>query len=139
MAALDKKSTPTNVIYANPDYIAFNNSMATNGGGKNYTVQLGDVQGLQDALLSILNEIQAVNSVFASVSLPAAVNAQGQFLNQVYIGMFRPDASAAPRWMGNLKQYQVGYDANGNLQLLDSVGQPALSRCGYRLYLPQCY
>ena len=130
VAALDKKSTPTNVIYANPDYIAFNNSMATNGGGKNYTVQLGDVQGLQDALLSILNEIQAVNSVFASVSLPAAVNAQGQFLNQVYIGMFRPDASAAPRWMGNLKQYQVGYDANGNLQLLDSVGQPALSSAG---------
>ncbi|UCF22474.1 MAG: pilus assembly protein PilY [Ralstonia sp.] len=130
VAELDKKSTATNVIYANTDYIAFDNSMATNGGGKNYTVPLGDVQGLSDALLSILNEIQAVNSVFASVSLPAAVNAQGQFLNQVYIGMFRPDASASPRWMGNLKQYQVGYDANGNLQLLDSVGKAALSSAG---------
>ena len=131
-------ASPQNIItYAitvtdgnNQDYVNFDNSMATNGGGKAYTVQLGDVQGLQDALLSILNEIQAVNSVFASVSLPAAVNAQGQFLNQVYIGMFRPDASAAPRWMGNLKQYQVGYDTNGNLQLLDAVGNAALSNAG---------
>jgi type IV pilus assembly protein PilY1 len=131
-------ANPQNVItYAitvtdgkNQDYVNFDNSMATNGGGKAYTVQLGDVAGLQDALLSILNEIQAVNSVFASVSLPAAVNAQGQFLNQVYIGMFRPDATAAPRWMGNLKQYQVGFDTNGNLQLLDSVGKAALSNAG---------
>ncbi|MCT7315586.1 PilC/PilY family type IV pilus protein [Ralstonia sp. CHL-2022] len=131
-------ANPQNVItYAitvtdgkNQDYVTFDNSMATNGGGKAYTVQLGDVAGLQDALLSILNEIQAVNSVFASVSLPAAVNAQGQFLNQVYIGMFRPDATAAPRWMGNLKQYQVGFDTNGTLQLLDSVGKAALSNAG---------
>jgi len=131
-------ANPQNIItYAitvtdgkNQDYVNFDNSMATNGGGKAYTVQLGDVQALQDALLSILNEIQAVNSVFASVSLPAAVNTQGQFLNQVYIGMFRPDGSAAPRWMGNLKQYQVGYDTNGNLQLVDAVGKAALSNAG---------
>ncbi|CAJ0801206.1 hypothetical protein LMG19083_03551 [Ralstonia psammae] len=114
----------------NPDYVAFDQSMATNGGGKAYVAQLGKPDQLKDILLQIFNEIQAVNSVFASVSLPAAVNAQGQFLNQVYVGMFRPDATAAPRWMGNLKQYQVGYDANGSLQLLDSVGKPALSSAG---------
>ena len=38
----------------------------------------------------IFSEIQAVNSVFASVSLPVSVNTQGYFLNQVYVGMFRP-------------------------------------------------
>jgi len=114
----------------NPDYVAFNKSMATNGGGKPYVVQLGQPDQLKNILLQIFNEIQAVNSVFASVSLPAAVNAQGQFLNQVYVGMFRPDATAAPRWMGNLKQYQVGYDTNGSLQLLDSVGNAALSSAG---------
>ena len=114
----------------NPDYVAFNNSMATNGGGKSYVVQLGDVDGLKNALLQIFNEIQAVNSVFASVSLPASVNAQGQFLNQVYIGMFRPDATAAPRWMGNLKQYKVGYDSTGNIVLQDSLGNNAISSAG---------
>lgn len=111
----------------NPDYVQFASSMATNGGGKTYVVQLGDVNGLTSALLQIFNEVQAINSVFASVSLPASVNAQGQFLNQVYVGMFRPDATAAPRWQGNLKQYQIGYDASGNIVLQDAKGNAAIS------------
>ncbi len=111
----------------NPDYVQLASSMGTNGGGKVYVVQLGDVAALTSALLAIFNEVQAVNSVFASVSLPASVNAQGQFLNQVYVGMFRPDATAAPRWMGNLKQYKVGYDAKGKLILQDSTGAAAIS------------
>jgi type IV pilus assembly protein PilY1 len=41
--------------------------------------------------------------------LPVSVNAQGTYLNQVFIGMFRPDES--PRWYGNLKQYQFRADA----------------------------
>ena len=48
-----------------------------------------------------------MNSVFASVSLPVSVNTQGTYLNQVYIGMFRPDEDAFPRWTGNLKQYKL--------------------------------
>ncbi|AJG20803.1 pilus assembly protein [Cupriavidus basilensis] len=111
----------------NPDYVQFTDSMGTNGGGKTYVVQLGDVNGLTSALLQIFNEVQAVNSVFASVSLPASVNAQGQFLNQVYVGMFRPDATAAPRWMGNLKQYQIGYNSKGNIVLQDASGNSAIS------------
>ncbi|MGO4304469.1 pilus assembly protein [Cupriavidus sp. RAF12] len=111
----------------NPDYVQLASSMGSNGGGKSYVVQLGDVNGLTSALLQIFNEVQAVNSVFASVSLPASVNAQGQFLNQVYVGMFRPDATAAPRWMGNLKQYKVGYDTNRKLVLQDSTGASAIS------------
>ena len=112
---------------SNPDYLQLAKSMASNGGGKYSEVKLGDPNGLADALMAIFNEVQAVNSVFASVSLPASVNAQGQFLNQVYVGMFRPDATAAPRWLGNLKQYQVGYDTNGNLVLQDAKGASAIS------------
>ncbi|WP_454765937.1 pilus assembly protein [Cupriavidus campinensis] len=111
----------------NPDYVSLAASMASNGGGKGDVVKLGDVDGLETSLLSVLNEVQAVNSVFASVSLPASVNAQGQFLNQVYVGMFRPDATAAPRWVGNLKQYQVGYDKTGKLVLQDAAGNSAIS------------
>ncbi|MEY2261530.1 MULTISPECIES: pilus assembly protein [Rhodanobacter] len=105
-------------------------SMAANGGGKYFYVSAGDVSGLIKALTTILTEVQATNSVFASVSLPVSVNAQGTSLNQVYVGMFRPDATAAPRWAGNLKQYQIGYDASGNVVLNDSLGQPAISNAG---------
>jgi type IV pilus assembly protein PilY1 len=112
------------------DHINLIKSMAANGGGKYFYVSAGDVSGLVTALTTILNEVQATNSVFASVSLPVAVNAQGTSLNQVYVGMFRPDATAAPRWAGNLKQYQLGYDTSGNVVLDDSLGNPAISNAG---------
>ena len=112
------------------DQINLIKSMAANGGGKYFYVSAGDVSGLIKALTTILTEVQATNSVFASVSLPVSVNAQGTSLNQVYVGMFRPDATAAPRWVGNLKQYQLGFDADGNVELNDSLGQPAISNAG---------
>ena len=55
-----------------------------------------------EVMLAVFNEIQAVNSVFAAASLPVSVNARGTYLNQVYMGMFRPDADGHPRWRGNL-------------------------------------
>ncbi len=57
--------------------------------------------------------------MFASVSLPVSVNTQGTYLNQVYIGMFRPDGEGAPRWKGNLKQYRMALVDNG-LKLVDA-------------------
>ncbi|HEY2190395.1 MAG TPA: PilC/PilY family type IV pilus protein, partial [Caldimonas sp.] len=53
--------------------------------------------------------------------------ARGTYLNQVYMGMFRPDGDGNPRWRGNLKQYQFGLDAVGNLSLVDATGTPAIS------------
>ncbi|WP_029049581.1 pilus assembly protein [Cupriavidus sp. amp6] len=104
----------------NPDYVESTRSMADNAGGKRYVVNLGDVDALVKALLQIFNEMQAVNNVFSSVSLPVSVNGQGSYLNQIYIGMFRPDATAAPRWMGNLKQYKLGYDNKNQIVVLDA-------------------
>lgn len=102
-----------------PNYPALLSSMASVGGGKYYSTF--NYNDLYKALNDILNEVQAVNSVFASASLPVSVNTQGTYLNQVYIGMFRPDASGNPRWFGNLKQYQFGFDANSRLVLTDSA------------------
>lgn len=112
-----------------PDYPALLTSMALYGGGEYFpTYNAGD---MYQALLRILNQIQAVNSVFASSSLPVSVNAQGTFLNQVFMGMFRPDAQANPRWLGNLKQYQFTYNSTtGSLQLADAIGMPAISPAG---------
>ena len=111
------------------EYAATLSSMAAVGGGKYFATS--DYESITQALLKILNEVQAVNSVFSSSSLPVSVNTQGTYLNQVYMGMFRPDASAYPRWVGNLKQYQFIYDAaSDTLKLGDSQGIAALSSAG---------
>lgn len=118
---------------SNPDYVQFVQSMATNGGGKSFVVNINSTTAVNDLindLTAIFNEVQAVNSVFAAVSLPVSVNGQGNYLNQIYVGMFRPDANALPRWAGNLKQYQLGFDTLGNVQLEDSNNKPALNSVG---------
>ena len=50
---------------------------------------------MQAALNTIVTKILAVNSVFAAVALPVSVNQRGSYLNQVYLGVFRPDAERA--------------------------------------------
>lgn len=92
----------------NTSYTTILKNMALEGGGKYY--QAGSDTALQSSLQNILTQIQAVNSVFASASLPVSVSVRGTYLNQVYLGVFRPDASAKPNWTGNLKQYQLGVD-----------------------------
>jgi type IV pilus assembly protein PilY1 len=86
----------------------------------------GSGSEISDAVNDALSEIQAVNSVFASVSLPLSVNTQGTYLNQVYVGMFRPNEDALPRWTGNLKQYKLGF-VGDELRLQDSQGSHAIN------------
>ena len=109
-----------------PGWTALLKSMASVSNGKYFEVSSGAAQNIVDALNTVLSEILAVNSVFASVSLPAASNAQSTFLNQVFIGMFRPDADALPRWPGNLQQYKLGL-VSGSLKLLDVNGNAAIN------------
>jgi type IV pilus assembly protein PilY1 len=100
-----------------PNYIK---AMADQGYGSYYAAS--DVDALTLALQDAFSQIQAVNSVFASASLPISVSTQGTYLNQVFIGMFRPDRDAKPRWAGNLKQYQF-------------VAETSLTTGGYNLFL----
>ena len=101
------------------DYPALLQSMATHGGGKAYRVS--DAGEVKKALAEALNEVQAVNSVFSSASLPVSVNAEGSYLNQIFLGMFRPDSTGSPRWMGNLKQYQLFRNNAGQLVMGDAT------------------
>ncbi|MBA2591626.1 MAG: hypothetical protein H0U97_04905 [Gammaproteobacteria bacterium] len=104
-------------------------SMANVGGtgAGGYFEVGGDLKKLVDAFKDIFTQIAAVNSVFASASLPASVNTQGTYLNQVFIGMFRPDGDARPRWAGNLKQYQFSYNTTTqSLFLSDAAGSAAV-------------
>ncbi|MEJ6654974.1 MAG: PilC/PilY family type IV pilus protein, partial [Pseudomonas sp.] len=116
-----------------PNWTAVLNSMANVSGGRYFPIysSTGDADTtsqITDAISTILSEIQSVNSVYASVSLPVSVNTQGTYLNQVFIGMFRPAEDASPRWHGNLKQYKLGRPANSSsLQTLDADNQPAIN------------
>lgn len=106
-----------------PGWSAVLKSMATVSLGKYNAVSSTDIF---TAANNDLSEIQAVNSVFASVSLPVSVNTQGTYLDQVFVGMFRPDVNAEPRWAGNLKQYKMGL-LGGALKLEDADGNAAIN------------
>ena len=133
----DKQNIVTYTIAATggdpaPDYVQLLESMGHRGGGKSFVA--ADVNSIVQALLQIFYEVQAVNSVFGSATLPVSVNTRGTYQNQVYMGMFRPDASGNPRWVGNLKQYQFGVntaDPSGpRLFLADATGATAISSAG---------
>jgi type IV pilus assembly protein PilY1 len=106
-----------------PGWSALLRSMADQSAGKYYDVD-DNFEDIKGALDDALSRILAVNSVFASVALPASANTQSTFLNQVYIGLFRPDENAAPRWLGNLKQYKLGFDDANVLRVVDQDNQP---------------
>ena len=106
-----------------PNFIRW---IAKEGGG--LYQQASNSDEIVVGLTKIFNQVRAANSVFASASLPVSANTQGTYLNQVYIGMFRPDGNALPRWVGNLKQYQFVYNASANtLRLADATLTPAVS------------
>lgn len=98
--------------------------MAFYGGGRPF--QAKNENDILNALKEILTEIQSVNSVFASASLPINATNRSQNENQVFIGMFRPNPQALPRWYGNLKQYQIALFGN-DAKLADKNGQETLS------------
>ena len=101
-------------------------SMTNQGHGRYFPAT--SQASLADALQTIFNEVLAVNTVFASVALPVSVNVRGTNLNQVYLGVFRADEDAAPRWLGNLKQYQLALDAGtSSVYLADATGKRAQS------------
>ncbi|MFZ9408158.1 MAG: pilus assembly protein [Burkholderiaceae bacterium] len=107
-------------------YPNFMRAMANQGGGSYYAAS--NASTLTQALTEIFNQIQAVDSVFSAVSLPLSASRQGTYQNQIFVGIFRPDAQSAPRWMGNLKQFQVAYDAaTDSLSLVDADGKAAIS------------
>lgn len=105
-----------------PGNSALLESMAKQSNGAYYKATSADV--LNNALIEILNQIQNVNSVFAPAALPASTVAQGVNLNQIYMGMFRPDKN--PRWFGNLKLYEYGL-VNSKLVLVGANGLEAKS------------
>lgn len=119
----------TNPDSQGPGWSALLQSAATVSGGTYFDVSSADPGSIAAAIAQVFSNIQDVDSAFASVALPESA-LEGTFLNQVFISMFRPDKTGAPRWAGNLKQYRFGLDATGALALLDADGNRAISSDG---------
>jgi len=113
---LDAYNAKNNAGYSNSLIAA-----AKMGGGKYF--QVSSQAAITNALTIIFSEIQAVNSTFASASLPVNTTNRSQNLNQVFIPMFRPDPLSRPLWMGNLKQYQL-VSLSGSIDLGDNSNPP---------------
>jgi type IV pilus assembly protein PilY1 len=112
----------------NRDYAAHLTKLGAEdvGGGKFFGTN--DFSTLNLALKTVLSEILAVDTVFASVSLPVSTATQGEYLNQIFVGMFRPDGDFLPRWRGNLKQYKLGNNATQTgLEAKDADDRPAIN------------
>ncbi len=107
-------------------YEALLTSMGSESVGGGTYFRTTNYDELVKALLTIFSEVQSKNSAFAAVSLPVSVNTQGTYLNQVFVGMFRPEKDGMPRWHGNLKQYKLGI-LDSKLQLVDAKNDPAIS------------
>jgi type IV pilus assembly protein PilY1 len=118
-----------NVFHAKPDarQTKLLKSMAAVGSPDNVYIEVGgDLLKLISAFEEVFLRVSTQDSVFASTALPVASSVQGTFLNQVYVGMFRPDGNFRPRWVGNMRQYHMGFN-NHALTLLDANNKPATS------------
>ena len=108
----------------NADHSALMFSGAKAGGGRYFQARNEDA--IVDAINTALSDILSVSSTFAAVTLPLSATNRAQSKNQVYIGMFRPDQSAKPRWFGNLKRYQIGI-FDGEPGLADAQAEQAIN------------
>jgi type IV pilus assembly protein PilY1 len=113
---LDAYNAQQNVGYTH----SLQNAAAMSGGAY---FKVGSQSEIASAIATILAQIQAVNTTFASASLPINATSRAQNSNQVFIPMFRPDPKAKPLWMGNLKEYQL-IDVGGNTSLGDASNPP---------------
>jgi len=108
-------------------------SAAMNGGGRYFAAR--NEAAIQLAIEGALSDIISVSSAFAGVSLPLSATTQSRSENQIFVGMFRPDKLARPRWFGNLKRYELGL-VNGVVEMVDKGGKPISNRLSG--YISEC-
>jgi len=100
----------------NESHSSLMDSAAEQGGG--YRQSATSQAELEQALTRIFGDIIDINTAFAAVTLPLSATNRAQAENKVFVGMFRPASQRKPRWMGNLKQYQLA-KFDGQIELAD--------------------
>ena len=113
----------------NGDHTSLLMSAARVGGGTYFFAK--NQEALESILSKIISDIISVTSTFSSAALPINATSRAQNENQVFIGMFRPEPFAKPRWYGNLKRYQIA-SFDGVVDLADASGARAVNlRSGF--------
>ena len=92
-------------------------SAAEQGGG--YRQSATNQAEIEQALSRIFGDIIDINTAFAAVTLPLTATNRAQAENKIFVGMFRPASQRKPRWLGNLKQYQLAR-FDGEIRLADA-------------------
>ena len=100
----------------NASHSSLMDSAAEQGGG--YRQSATSQAELEQALTRIFGDIIDINTAFAAVTLPLSATNRAQAENKVFVGMFRPASERKPRWLGNLKQYQLA-KFDGQIELAD--------------------
>ena len=100
----------------NETHSALMHSAAEQGGG--YRQSATSQVEIEQALSRIFGDIIDINTSFAAVTLPLSATNRAQAENKVFVGMFRPASQRKPRWLGNLKQYQLA-KFDGQIELAD--------------------
>lgn len=98
------------------EHSALMHSAAEQGGG--YRQSATNQAEIELALSRIFGDIIDINTSFAAVTLPLSATNRAQAENKVFVGMFRPASQRKPRWLGNLKQYQLA-KFDGQIELAD--------------------
>ena len=99
-------------------------SAAEQGGG--YRQSATNQAEIEQALNRIFGDIIDINTSFAAVTLPLSATNRAQAENKVFVGMFRPASQRKPRWLGNLKQYQLA-KFDGQIELADANYERAIN------------
>ena len=99
-----------------PLHSSLMHSAAEQGGG--YRQSATNQAEIEQALDRIFGDIIDINTSFAAVTLPLSATNRAQAENKVFVGMFRPASQRKPRWLGNLKQYQLA-KFDGQIELAD--------------------
>jgi len=114
-----KQSVITNTIGFN-HVDPFLNTLALNGNGRYY--QANNVDDLKSSFEDLFTEVQEINTSF--VAPGATVNQSNRLAhrNDIYFALFQPNQR--PNWSGNLKQYEIGLDDQGEVTVFDDSTPP---------------
>ncbi|WCD81512.1 PilC/PilY family type IV pilus protein [Pseudomonas sp. TUM22785] len=96
----------------------------TAAAGKGSYQTTDNVSGLTEAMKSIIVEILAENTTFATPSVAVSAYNNLGFRNDLYYALFRPAEGA--RWVGNVKRYKLGKNSTGDSIILDASGAAAV-------------
>ncbi|MGI9343444.1 MAG: hypothetical protein ACR2QV_11370 [Gammaproteobacteria bacterium] len=102
-------------------------STAERGGGKYFIAD--NTASLTSVLSNLAEDFARTASLLTPPQIPVNFFNQSELLNDVYVSLFRPEASQ--HWPGNLKRYQLQKTANGTI-LVDANGNNAIDpRTGF--------